>query len=66
MKEIVDALEKKRAEARLGGGRKRIDSQHAKGKLTSVRLWLQNFESAASSSCWYVPKLSGAGHRAGP
>jgi propionyl-CoA carboxylase beta chain len=35
MKEIVEALEKKRAEARLGGGQKRIDSQHAKGKLTA-------------------------------
>ena len=35
MKEIVEALEKKLAEARLGGGQKRIDSQHAKGKLTA-------------------------------
>ena len=35
MKEIVEALEKKRSEARLGGGQKRIDSQHAKGKLTA-------------------------------
>ena len=35
MKEIVAALEKKRAEARLGGGQKRIDAQHAKGKLTA-------------------------------
>ncbi|MEZ6028271.1 MAG: acyl-CoA carboxylase subunit beta [Hyphomonadaceae bacterium] len=35
MKEIVEALEKKREEARLGGGQKRIDSQHAKGKLTA-------------------------------
>jgi acetyl-CoA carboxylase carboxyltransferase component len=35
MKDIVEALEKKREEARLGGGQKRIDSQHAKGKLTA-------------------------------
>jgi propionyl-CoA carboxylase beta chain len=35
MKDIVEALEKKRAEARLGGGQKRIESQHAKGKLTA-------------------------------
>jgi propionyl-CoA carboxylase beta chain len=35
MKEIVAALEKRRAEARLGGGQKRIDAQHAKGKLTA-------------------------------
>jgi propionyl-CoA carboxylase beta chain len=35
MKEIVEALEKKREEARLGGGQKRIEAQHAKGKLTA-------------------------------
>ncbi|HEV7693132.1 MAG TPA: carboxyl transferase domain-containing protein, partial [Hyphomonadaceae bacterium] len=35
MKDIVAALEKKREEARVGGGQKRIDSQHAKGKLTA-------------------------------
>ncbi len=28
-------IEEKRAEARLGGGQKRIDAQHAKGKLTA-------------------------------
>ncbi|WP_185154153.1 acyl-CoA carboxylase subunit beta [Fulvivirga sp. M361] len=31
IKELID----KRAEAKLGGGQKRIDSQHAKGKLTA-------------------------------
>ena len=35
MQDILDQLEKKRALARLGGGQKRIDSQHAKGKLTA-------------------------------
>lgn len=35
MKEIVEALEKKREHARLGGGAKRIEAQHAKGKLTA-------------------------------
>ena len=35
MKDILDQLETRRAEARLGGGQKRIDSQHAKGKLTA-------------------------------
>jgi propionyl-CoA carboxylase beta chain len=35
MKDIVAALEKKREEARLGGGQKRIEAQHAKGKLTA-------------------------------
>jgi propionyl-CoA carboxylase beta subunit len=33
--EILEQLEQHRAEARLGGGQKRIDAQHAKGKLTA-------------------------------
>ncbi len=35
MNDIIDKLEKKRADAHLGGGQKRIDAQHAKGKLTA-------------------------------
>ncbi|MDR0275753.1 MAG: acyl-CoA carboxylase subunit beta [Burkholderiaceae bacterium] len=35
MQEIIDELEKRRAQARLGGGGKRIDAQHGKGKLTA-------------------------------
>src|ERR671910_935972 len=35
MHDIIEQLEKKRAAARLGGGIKRIDAQHAKGKLTA-------------------------------
>ena len=35
MQEILDKLDKRRAEARSGGGQKRIDAQHAKGKLTA-------------------------------
>ncbi len=35
MKDILAELETRREEARLGGGQKRIDSQHAKGKLTA-------------------------------
>ncbi len=35
MREIVEALEEKRALARLGGGQKRIDAQHKRGKLTA-------------------------------
>ncbi len=35
MQEILEQLEKRRATARLGGGRKRIDAQHARGKLTA-------------------------------
>ena len=34
-KEKVDLLKAKKAEALLGGGQKRIDSQHKKGKLTA-------------------------------
>ena len=32
---ILQQLEDRRTEARLGGGQKRIDSQHSKGKLTA-------------------------------
>lgn len=35
MKEVLQALEAKRAQARLGGGQRRIDAQHGKGKLTA-------------------------------
>ncbi|MBS0316196.1 MAG: acyl-CoA carboxylase subunit beta [Proteobacteria bacterium] len=35
MQEIIQQLEDKRAKARLGGGQKRIDGQHARGKLTA-------------------------------
>ncbi len=35
MKDILQVLEGRRAEARLGGGRNRIEAQHAKGKLTA-------------------------------
>ena len=35
MKDIIDELEKRRDNARLGGGQVRIDSQHGKGKLTA-------------------------------
>ena len=35
MHDIQQKLEAMRAEARLGGGTKRIAAQHAKGKLTA-------------------------------
>jgi propionyl-CoA carboxylase beta subunit len=35
MHDILEQLEKKRDAARLGGGQKRIDAQHGKGKLTA-------------------------------
>ena len=35
MKDILHQLEKKREQARVGGGQRRIDNQHKKGKLTA-------------------------------
>ncbi|CAA0087248.1 Propionyl-CoA carboxylase beta chain [Starkeya nomas] len=35
MKHILDELEQRRAGARLGGGERRIDAQHKRGKLTA-------------------------------
>ena len=35
MKEVLLELERRRAAAREGGGQRRIDAQHAKGKLTA-------------------------------
>ncbi|MDA0655584.1 MAG: methylmalonyl-CoA carboxyltransferase, partial [Proteobacteria bacterium] len=35
MTDIIRELEERRSRARLGGGEKRIDAQHAKGKLTA-------------------------------
>src|SRR5215216_5140518 len=35
MQKIIAELEAKRMQARLGGGQARIDTQHAKGKLTA-------------------------------
>jgi len=35
MNEIIAELEKRRENARLGGGQKRIDAQHQRGKLTA-------------------------------
>lgn len=35
MQEILEKLEQKRQAARLGGGKRRIEAQHARGKLTA-------------------------------
>jgi propionyl-CoA carboxylase beta chain len=35
MHDIIDQLDEKRDAAALGGGQKRIDAQHSKGKLTA-------------------------------
>ena len=35
MQEIIEKLQEKREQARAGGGKKRIEAQHQKGKLTA-------------------------------
>ncbi|MEL6423558.1 MAG: acyl-CoA carboxylase subunit beta [Pseudomonadota bacterium] len=35
MKDVIEELNDRRSEAALGGGQKRIDAQHARGKLTA-------------------------------
>ncbi len=35
MKDILEKLEQRRAQARLGGGEKRVEAQHKRGKLTA-------------------------------
>ena len=35
MTDIIKELEKKREQAKLGGGKKRVNAQHARGKLTA-------------------------------
>ena len=35
MKDILDKLEERRASARGGGGERRIEAQHKRGKLTA-------------------------------
>ena len=52
MKDIVEQLEDRRQQARMGGGQRRIDAQHARGKLTArerldILLDEGSFEAAA-------------------
>src|SRR5271166_3095854 len=35
MQKMLEELERRRAAARVGGGQRRVDAQHAKGKLTA-------------------------------
>jgi propionyl-CoA carboxylase beta chain len=68
MHDIIHQLEKKREMAHLGGGQKRIDSQHKKGKLTArerIELLLDPTPSksgtcsrstAVPTSAWIRPK----------
>jgi propionyl-CoA carboxylase beta chain len=65
MKDILETLEERRAGARAGGGEKRIEAQHARGKLTArerIELLLDkgSFEEfdmfVEPSSAWKRPK----------
>ncbi len=51
MQDIIEQLEAKRAAARLGGGQKRVDQQHAKGKMTA-RERIELFLDAGSFEEW--------------
>lgn len=44
MQDTLEGLERRREQARLGGGQKRIDAQHAKGKLTARERLLVLFD----------------------
>ncbi len=39
MREIIEELERRRRAAQEGGGQKRVEAQHAKGKLTARRTY---------------------------
>src|SRR5499433_1026502 len=55
MKEVLEELERRRAEARLGGGQARIDAQHKRGKLTArERITLLMDESSFEEFDMYV------------
>ena len=51
MQEIIQQLDEKRAAARLGGGQRRIDQQHSKGKMTA-RERIDMFLDAGSFEEW--------------
>jgi len=51
MQDIIQQLDAKRSAARLGGGQKRVDQQHAKGKLTA-RERIELFLDAGSFEEW--------------
>src|SRR5262249_42390242 len=55
MKAVLEELERRRAEARLGGGQARIEAQHKRGKLTArERIALLMDESSFEEFDMYV------------
>jgi propionyl-CoA carboxylase beta chain len=57
MQDIIHQLNEKRAEAKLGGGQRRIDAQHAKGKLTARERVDLLLDEAARTSTWRPRKF---------
>ena len=54
MSQIIQQLEAKRAAARLGGGQKRVDAQHSKGKLSArerIALLLDDGSGILDAAC---------------
>ena len=63
MQQILDELEARRARARLGGGERRIETQHAKGKLTArERIDVLLDESSFEEWDMFVEQQSCLGH----
>jgi acetyl-CoA carboxylase carboxyltransferase component len=55
VKHILQELEARRDQARLGGGEKRIAAQHAKGKLTARE------RTGSPSSAWAISASQATG-----
>lgn len=53
MSNVIEQLEARRAAARMGGGQKRIDAQHSKGRLTARERLdvLLDEDSSKNSTC---------------
>ena len=61
MKDIIKILEEKRKKAQDGGGKKRIDVQHSKGKLTArerINILLDNIDYWKKAPVWTPKKLT--------
>ena len=60
MEDIIKELEKRREQAKLGGGQDRIDAQHSKGKLTArerIELLLDEGSFAVSYTHLTLPTI---------
>jgi hypothetical protein len=68
MHEILEKLDKRRANARAGGGQKRTEAQHARGKLTArerIELLLDARAPSRNSICtWNIAPPNSAWRKA--